>query len=155
MHSFTAAIAERFAAASTLQGGAGVHRGCVPGRQNQHQVGILSTFFQDCSQLGEGDPFVVRIEGGCAGVPPPPAEWIYDPVTERDLGHSKRQTTNEPISITDTSSELENVHTDDSSKFVALRLDELQQGQYSISVAFNGTADRLTVVDYHGREISA
>jgi hypothetical protein len=44
---------------------------------------------------------------------------------------------------------------DGSFTFVALRLDELKQGQYEIYVRFNGTASRLSVVDNSGEEYAA
>ena len=36
--------------------------------------------------------------------------------------------------------------------FVAVSLDELQQGKYELTVIFNGTVDLLSVVDYTGEE---
>ena len=136
--------------ASAIQGGGFSGRACVPNEQNSAQGAALNALRARCD-LQAGDPYVVGIEGGCKDVPLP-KDWVQDPLKKREVDHKKREETVQTTAIEGTSSEFASPLADGSFMFVAVSLDELQQGKYELTVIFNGTVDLLSVVDYTGEE---
>jgi hypothetical protein len=140
--------------ASTYEGGTWATLVCVPREQNSRYQGKqMSRFYKNCG-LKRGDKFVVRIEGGCSNVKPP-VDWYLDPPTRRDLAYTKREVITGPVGINETDSTLRDPQGDGSFTFMALGLDELNQGRYELSVEFSGTADRISVIDNSGEEYAA
>jgi hypothetical protein len=137
-----------------FEGGGLATRVCVPSEQNGKQQGSrLWSMTKRCG-LKRGERFLIKIEGGCNSISEP-STYTTDDSPDNDAniaGTKKRDVATVPMAISGSDVTLWDPAGGRSFTFVAVDLDYLEMGDYDLEVTFNGTAERIAVIDDGGAE---
>jgi len=119
------------------EGGAGAHRVCIPRSQNSGAQGkILREFVKNCSPK-KGDPFAIRMKGGCN------IRNDKRDATGADL--SKRQSSN-----TSFEASSDQLYSFSNMSYIFIPLEDLKNGHYSINAQFTGEVQGISILDSDG-----
>jgi hypothetical protein len=119
----------------------GQTRMCIEGYQNSGTQGpMLSRLVSQCG-LAKDDQVKVRIEGGCKG---------FNFSKKKREDHLQEFQRREEIVMSGSNATLRDPMGDGSLTYVALTMEELDDGHYDMTVSFDGAVHNVTVMDKYG-----
>ncbi|KAF9262817.1 hypothetical protein L218DRAFT_988071 [Marasmius fiardii PR-910] len=144
---------DEYPPASTKQGGAKASRKCITWNQNSGYQGPQIKNFASKSgcNLQEDDRFIIRMKDGCS----------YLGLNKRQDGTSAnttlsaRQNSPSQLSLSGFNDTLLSIDNSTTPKWISVHLDELQAGQYTVTVPLEFQITELVVLDGEGVEYAS